>query len=243
MRSTRWAVSGRGMILMIGVIGATLGLYPTPGASQTPRNLQILAGVDADQLQLIMEATRLSLGVECAFCHDPSSFASDLQEEKRTARRMMEMVGELSQTTFELLESPSCWTCHRGNTLPQSIVPETEPAPFIPTGVFRGSTGPAGTAYENLSIFADIAAEELEARMVVFARSLGVGCEFCHNTADWASDENIRKPLTRIMVQMQRDLNSRFFDGRDAISCWTCHRGAITPQSSLPPTLVPPTNR
>jgi photosynthetic reaction center cytochrome c subunit len=75
--------------------------------------------------------------------------------------------------------------------------------------------------------------------MAEFTRALGVGCDHCHLQRDWSSDENILKPLTRVMITMQESLRSEFFEGRDAVSCWTCHRGEAMPQSNLPAALLP----
>jgi hypothetical protein len=203
-------------------------------------NLQVLTGVEPDQLQLIMQATAVSLGVECNHCHDTTAYESDALAAKRTARDMMRMVAELGGTTFELLETPSCWTCHRGATSPVVRPPVLDlPPPPAPPEAFSASTSPAGEVYDNVVVYADRPANELQELMEGFTRALGVGCDHCHVETDWASDDNILKPLTRLMVRMQGDLETGRFGGREVVSCWTCHRGDATPESSIPAALMP----
>ncbi len=204
-------------------------------------NLQVLEGVPPDQLQSIMEATAVSLGVECEHCHVPAAFELDEKPAKTTAREMIRMVGSLSSTWFELLESPSCWTCHRG-----AVSPEAVPPPLLdstlneaPFGPFSESTLPAGEVYENVRVHGTIPANELRGVMASYTRALGVGCDHCHIAGDWASDENVLKELTRFMVEAERGMVADHLSGNDAVSCWTCHRGEATPQSNLPPALMP----
>ncbi len=233
--------------LTIALAGALTGI-PTGAAAGAAKaqteagvNLQILEGVPPDRLQSIMEAMAVSLGVECEHCHVPEAFALDEKPAKTTAREMMRMVGSLSSTWFELLESPSCWTCHRG-----AVSPEVVPPPLLdstvneaPFGPFSESTSPAGEVYENVRVHAAIPANELRGVMASYTRALGVGCDHCHVAGDWASDEIVLKELTRFMVEAERWVVAGHLSGNDAVSCWTCHRGEATPQSNLPPALMP----
>lgn len=203
------------------------------------RNLEVLGGVAPPQMAIIMQATSVSLGVDCDHCHVPGDFARDDIPAKATARNMMRMVERLSSTTFELLEAPSCWTCHRGSTLPEaSLPPPAAPidAPFEP---FSDSTRPAGEIYENVQVYEALRANELGDVMAAFTRALGVGCDHCHVPGDWASEGNVLKQLTRIMVEVERSIAAEPGIGDGAVTCWTCHRGAVTPRSNIPPGLMP----
>lgn len=205
-----------------------------------PTNLEILNGVGPAELNRIMEATSASLGVECTFCHVEGDYASDAVGAKRRAREMMRMVVAMSEPgrgTFELLESPSCWTCHRGGTQP-AIRPLAE-APAPVPDVFSQSADPAGDVYENVTVFAEVPANQLREVMTGFRTALGVGCDHCHVPGNWAADDRIEKLMARVMADMRWNLEGTYFMGRTAVTCWTCHRGQTTPQTSLPAGLLP----
>jgi len=225
------------------VLFSALFVGPAAGRSSgqaTPSSLEILNGVSAGELDQIMEATSRSLGVDCAHCHVDGDYASDALGAKRRAREMMRMVVSMSEPgrgTFELLESPSCWTCHRGGIQP-AIRPVSAAAAPVPD-VFSTSSERAADVYENVTVFADIPANQLREIMAEFRTSLGVGCDHCHVPGNWAADDRVEKLMARVMADMRWNLEANYFMGRTAVTCWTCHRGETTPETSLPPALRP----
>ena len=230
------------LVVVVGVVLAAASAVAGTETTQEERpfqNLQILDGAPPEQVALIMQAMSLSLGVECVHCHRPGAFELDTEPAKEIARSMMRMVAALGSTTFEVLEVPSCWTCHRGSVTPVVVPPLLEFPVEQPFGPFLSSTDPAGDVYENVITHASLPAIELREVMASYTRALGVGCDHCHVPGEWASDEIIGKQLTRIMAEMQRNLDRDVFDGEERISCWTCHRGEVTPQSNMPPRLIP----
>jgi hypothetical protein len=105
---------------------------------------------------------------------------------------------------------------------------------------------------ENLQVIPqDIGADNLRAIMQNFTRSLGVRCSFCHVGQgdflnwDFASDANPHKNVAREMMRMTRELNTELLaeveglheveEGTFRVTCWTCHRGNATPETSPPP--------
>ena len=98
---------------------------------------------------------------------------------------------------------------------------------------------------------ADIGSARLRQTMVSFARALGVRCTFCHVGAegapldqlDFVSDANPHKNVARGMIRMTRSLNSETLPAilgpappdQSRVTCYTCHRGATTPETMLPP--------
>ena len=96
---------------------------------------------------------------------------------------------------------------------------------------------------------ADIGQERLRATMVGFARSLGVRCTFCHvgaegaplTSLDFVSDANPHKNVARGMLRMVQRLNETDLPAllgaaqAPRVTCFTCHRGAATPATQLPP--------
>lgn len=213
------------------------------------QNVQVLADAPPEQLALIMQATAGSLGVDCEYCHDAEAWHLDDQPAKRTARDMMRMLGSVSETYFETLEVPSCWTCHRGSTIPQyepnlesdPLVAPNPGAPlvFVPAGVFSEEIRPSSEVYENVQHYGELPANELRGVMEAYSRALGTGCDHCHVEGDWGSDQLLTKLIAGRMFEIEVGMEREFFSSRDALSCWTCHRGQVTPEMSLPTDRMP----
>jgi hypothetical protein len=70
--------------------------------------------------------------------------------------------------------------------------------------------------------------------MRAFAGALGVMCSYCHVQGDFASDDNPKKDIARMMISMAKDINAKFPDGKRHVSCYTCHRGAEEPLLAPP---------
>jgi hypothetical protein len=129
--------------------GRAGGAPPAP-----PANLQVLPkDIPRPQLLQTMQAFNQALGVQCSHCHqfvgpgDPmNDMASDVKPQKNAARAMMRMATAINpQVATAVNKTPDtatrvgCWTCHRGQA-----IPETPPALPAPAG--RGAPGgaPAG---------------------------------------------------------------------------------------------------
>lgn len=97
---------------------------------------------------------------------------------------------------------------------------------------------------------ADIGADRLRATMTGFSRALGVRCTFCHvgregqplSTFDFAPDARGHKEMARGMIRMTRRLNAEDLPAviggsatRQHVTCYTCHRGRIGPETDPPP--------
>jgi hypothetical protein len=61
-----------------------------------------------------------SLNRDCAFCHVERKFDSDDKKEKKTARKMIDMVAAIDQNHFEGHPEVRCFTCHEGHAHPLS---------------------------------------------------------------------------------------------------------------------------
>ena len=94
---------------------------------QVKKNIQVLTGMPASQLNMVMDCIATSLGVRCQHCHvqDASGwlFEKDDKPAKGTARKMIQMVMELNATKFGGRNAISCFTCHHGTTDPASMIP------------------------------------------------------------------------------------------------------------------------
>ena len=112
---------------------------PSPGAKKAEeqfKNIQVLKGVPAEQIFPTMQFITASLGVECEFCHVKNAFEKDDKKNKQTARKMMEMMFAINQDNFEGHRAVTCYSCHRGNAIPQAIpaVMTAETTPEKPMG-------------------------------------------------------------------------------------------------------------
>jgi cytochrome c peroxidase len=107
--------------------------------------------------------------------------------------------------------------------------------------------------FTNLQVMPkDITRDQMMSNMKFFAQSLGVRCVHCHvgeegkplSTFDFASDAKKEKLVARKMLVMVHRINSEDFGVKDFIdakvTCFTCHRGARKPPSSIPPVITAP---
>jgi hypothetical protein len=67
-----------------------------------------------------------------------------------------------------------------------------------------------------------------------FTAALGVQCTYCHVQGQFDSDENPKKNVARMMMKMVRQINMNFPDGKQHVTCYTCHRGAEEPLTAPP---------
>lgn len=125
-------------------------------AEEVFKNIVILKGAPADELQPAMQFISASLGVDCAFCHVQGDFASDQKNAKKTARDMMTMTAMINKESFRGRQTITCNTCHRGSTRPVSTPPvlESDAAPR-PMGAMAGPGGPGGRGGANQGPTAD----------------------------------------------------------------------------------------
>lgn len=61
-----------------------------------------------------------SLNRDCEFCHVAHHFDSDDKEEKRTARKMIDMAASIDRSNFDGHPEVRCFTCHEGHAHPLS---------------------------------------------------------------------------------------------------------------------------
>ena len=87
----------------------------------------------------------------------------------------------------------------------------------------------------NLEVLEVENPEDLRPIMQNFARSLGVGCRFCHNTEDWAEDIP-HKETARKMIEMVKQINAEVFTWNRAprATCNMCHNGSVYPHFNPP---------
>lgn len=82
-----------------------------------------------------------ALGQRCEFCHVQDR-ASDENPMKLTARKMMVMVKNINDTTFNGEQKVTCYTCHHGEEKPAAPPPMPGRGPGGPGGPGGGPGGP-----------------------------------------------------------------------------------------------------
>ena len=119
---------------------------PAPGqmAEQFFKNVQVLKGTQAELMVPTMQLMEIALGVHCVYCHDDNAQRRDLDTKptKATARKMISMVADINRTQFGGRNVVNCFTCHRGSTKPDTLLPYNEEE----GRVTRAASGTAPTA-------------------------------------------------------------------------------------------------
>ena len=127
------------------------------------------------------------------------------------------------------------------------------PSLAIATGVilwltsvaFPASQAPQGPrpqmseqAFKNVQVLKGIPVDEFMGTMGLFSASLSLCCAECHTGAGTSDpkweDDPPRKRTARRMVQMVAAINRDNFNGRQIVTCWTCHRGSQSPLVTPP---------
>lgn len=109
------------------VLAQTSAQYAPPArdpAEKVFKNIQVLKGMPAADLQGAMSFIASSLGVDCDYCHrqdKEGTFGSDAVPAKLRAREMILMVRRVNEETFHGQNVVNCFTCHQGAAKPISI--------------------------------------------------------------------------------------------------------------------------
>jgi hypothetical protein len=93
--------------------------------------------------------------------------------------------------------------------------------------------------FKNVQLLKGIPVDEFMGTMGVFTMSLSFCCGNCHvgagtSNPKWEDDSNPRKVRARQMIAMVQGINKNNFQGRQAVTCWTCHHGNATPAVTAP---------
>src|SRR5258708_2146148 len=87
--------------------------------------------------------------------------------------------------------------------------------------------------FKNIQALKGIPVDDFMGTMGVMSAALGFDCSDCHNQAgtekvNWAADTT-RKVISRRMVAMMAAINRDNFQGRQMVTCWSCHHGRDRP--------------
>ncbi len=95
--------------------------------------------------------------------------------------------------------------------------------------------------WQNVQVLVNLPAGEFTRTMQAMTNWVSpktgsqAGCIYCHNPANYASDEKYAKVVSRRMLIMTRDLNTnwRAHVKLTGVTCYTCHYGAPVPRAGL----------
>ncbi len=95
---------------------------------------------------------------------------------------------------------------------------------------------PAEEVFTNIKTLTGIPAGRMLRMMNQgYARNLGVGCDYCHNTDDYGADDKKEKQTARGMIAMVATIAGELGkittikSERPIVNCGTCHRGVARP--------------
>ncbi len=93
--------------------------------------------------------------------------------------------------------------------------------------------------FKNVQVLKGIPVDEFMGTMGVYTTSLSLCCGNCHvgagtSNPKWEDDSNPRKRRAREMTLMVQNINKTSFGGRQVVTCWTCHRGQLSPAVTPP---------
>ena len=120
-----------------------------PRASAVYQNVQVLGDISADRFNHLMaQITQWVAPPEqgCTYCHNPENMASDGKYTKIVARRMLQMTRTVNTRWASHVQGTgvTCWTCHRGNVIPNYrwALAEGTPEPNSIVGNKHGQNTP-----------------------------------------------------------------------------------------------------
>ncbi len=87
--------------------------------------------------------------------------------------------------------------------------------------------------FKNIRVLKNLPANELVPAMHMIEGDLGVTCGFCHVVGHFEKDDMKTKATARKMITMMMAINKGNFDGKQAVTCYTCHRGSPEPNGTL----------
>jgi hypothetical protein len=90
--------------------------------------------------------------------------------------------------------------------------------------------------FKNVQVLKGIPLDDFMGTMGIMCAALGFDCSDCHTGAgtekvDWAADTP-KKVMARSMIRMMTAINRDNFQGRQMVTCWSCHHGRDRPSTT-----------
>src|SRR5438876_4585996 len=93
----------------------------------------------------------------------------------------------------------------------------------------------AEDVFQNVQVLKGIPVNQFMETMGFFSAALGYNCTNCHgdevlgNWGKYADDIPVKRTARR-MIQVVNTINKDLFGGREAVTCYTCHRCSPSPK-------------
>jgi hypothetical protein len=213
-------------VAFAGVAGSRMIAVQAPELAENVfKNIQVLKGIPADEFMDTMGMFASSLLYDCTGCHvqdilsDRSAFAVATPRIQR-ARQMVVMVNTINKTYFAGQPRVTCFTCHRGDGVPEAI-----PDLAVQYGDVSYENSSAMRIFPDARLSADkIFARYLQAlggaeRVRALTSFVATGTYAGFNTGDAKAPIEIyaRAPNQRTQVVKTFEGDAIFtFDGRNA---------------------------
>ena len=108
-------------------------------AEQVYKNIKVLTGTPANELNQSMHLMKGATGMDCLYCHIEREWERDVKPAKEVARAMIVMMKDINTRNFGGRQVVTCNTCHNGRPVPAAtpVFPVFEPTevakPALPT--------------------------------------------------------------------------------------------------------------
>jgi photosynthetic reaction center cytochrome c subunit len=191
-----------------------------PKAGQVYQNVKVLGDLGVGEFTRLMVAMTNWVAPKegpeaaCVYCHNPANLADDSKYTKIVARSMIQMTRKINTDWKAHVANTgvTCYTCHRGQQVPQNVWFKPEPLkhdvsgmlgdralqnspatsvalsslPYDPFGPYLSDAKPirviGDQALPNGNRASTKQAEFTYGLMMHMSDSLGVNCTYCHNT-------------------------------------------------------------
>lgn len=191
-----------------------------PTAKTIYQNVQVLGDVDIGNFTRLMTSMTqwIAPNEGCVYCHNLENLADDSKYTKVVARSMLRMTQKINANWQPHVAATgvTCWTCHRGQNIPQQVwfttPPQDKRADFIgnrngqnladadvglsslpgdPFAMYLSAQPQkiavgAPTALPTGHVASIQATENTYALMMHMSGALGVNCTYCHSTRNFA---------------------------------------------------------
>ncbi len=99
-------------------------------AEQVYKNIKVLQGTPANELNQSMHLMKGATGMDCLYCHIEREWEKDVKPAKEVARAMITMMMDINKRNFGGRQVVTCNTCHNGRPIPAAmpVFPVFEPA-------------------------------------------------------------------------------------------------------------------
>jgi len=231
-----------GVVTLVGFValGASVPLAHGQGApsmegktaEQVFKNIQVLKGTPADQLNEAMHLIEGATGMDCTVCHVEGAFDKDDKPPKATARKMMQMVIDLNKNSFDGHQTVTCYTCHRGSPEPRNLplLPTMQPVEEIGAKVTTPSVDQILARYVA-ALGGDQAIKKISSRVITGTQYIPTGPG--GQVPMPATIERDQK-APNLIVNTYHTAGYTISDGFDGTNAWSQDaRGRVTAPSSV----------